>query len=66
MWQNLNENDIIEVVIEKLGSKGDGIGKIKGGLVIIVKGAKVGQKVKAKISKVKPTLCFADIVEVIS
>lgn len=66
MWQTPNENDVIEVIIEKLGDKGDGIGKTKSGLVIIVKGAKVGQKVKAKINKVKPTFCFAEIAEVIS
>ena len=66
MWQTPSENDVIEVLIYKLGDKGDGIGKTKSGLVIIVKGAKVGQKVKAKINKVKQTFCFADITEVIS
>jgi predicted RNA-binding protein with TRAM domain len=61
MWEEPNVGDIIEIDIFKLGEKGDGVGKTKTGLIVIVKGAKAGQTVKVKIVKVKPTFCFAEV-----
>jgi 23S rRNA (uridine2552-2'-O)-methyltransferase len=44
--------DEVEVTIEAVASKGDGIAKING-FVIFVKGAKQGDKLKVKITEVK-------------
>jgi len=65
MWQEPNVGDTVEIDIFKLGEKGDGMGKTKTGLIIIVKGAKVGQTVKVQIVKVKQTFCIAEIQEVL-
>ena len=53
--------DEVEVNIESVGAKGDGIAKIKG-FVIIVPGAKQGETIKVKISKVFKKMAFADII----
>src|SRR3989338_378993 len=57
----VSPGDEVEVNIESVGAKGDGIAKIKG-FVIIVPGAKQGETVKVKISKVFKKMAFADIV----
>jgi len=44
--------DEVEVTIEALAAKGDGIAKIDG-FVIFIKGAQQGQKMKVKITDVK-------------
>lgn len=53
--------DVIEVTIESTGAKGDGIAKVNN-FVVIVPGAKEGQKVKVKISRVLKKMAFAEIV----
>lgn len=44
--------DEVEITIEALGSKGDGIGKIEG-FVVFVPGVNVGDKVKVRITDVR-------------
>ena len=51
----------IEVKIEAVGEKGDGIAKIKG-FVIFVPNAKEGETVKVRINKVLRKVGFAEIV----
>lgn len=46
--------DVIEVTIESVGGRGDGIAK-KDGFVIFVKGAQKGENCKIKIVDVKRT-----------
>jgi predicted RNA-binding protein with TRAM domain len=55
--------DVIEEVeIVGHGSKGDPIGKISGGLVVIIKGnLNVGDVVDIEITGVKERCCFADV-----
>ena len=48
----------IEVTIEAVASKGDGIAK-KEGFVIFVPGAKVGEKVKVKITEIRRSFAIA-------
>ncbi|KAF5040322.1 hypothetical protein DSECCO2_534700 [anaerobic digester metagenome] len=50
------------VDIEKLGSSGDGAVLIEG-FVVFVKEVEVGEKVRIKISDVKPNFAFADVEE---
>ncbi len=51
----------LDVKIEAVGAKGDGIAKVKG-FVIFVAGAKEGENVRVKISKVFRKVGFAEIV----
>ncbi|MBI5798210.1 TRAM domain-containing protein [Candidatus Woesearchaeota archaeon] len=52
--------DVIEVTIESTGAKGDGIAKVNN-FVVIIPGAKEGQKVKVKITRVLKKMAFAEI-----
>lgn len=52
--------DEIEVKIEAVASKGDGIAK-KDGFVIFIKGAKEGDTVKVKISDVKERFAIGEL-----
>lgn len=53
--------DEISVKIESVGEKGDGIAKVQG-FVIIVPGAKEGEEVKIRITRVLRKLGFGEIV----
>lgn len=55
----VKENEELDLTIEGVGEKGDGIAKIAG-YVIIVKGATTGEQVRARITKVKPSVAFAE------
>jgi predicted RNA-binding protein with TRAM domain len=52
--------DEVEVKIEAVASKGDGIAK-KDGFVIFVKGAKEGDTVKVRISDVKERFAIGEL-----
>ncbi|MBS3152389.1 TRAM domain-containing protein [Candidatus Woesearchaeota archaeon] len=51
----------LDVKIEAVGAKGDGIAKVKG-FVIFVPGAKEGENIKVRITKVFRKVGFAEIV----
>ena len=51
----------LDVVIEAVGEKGDGIAK-KNGFVLFIQGAKEGQTVRVKITKVLQKVGFAEVV----
>lgn len=51
----------LEVTIEAVGEKGDGIAK-KNGFVIFVPGVKAGDKVKIRVTKVLRKVGFAEVV----
>jgi predicted RNA-binding protein with TRAM domain len=53
--------DEVEVKIEAVASKGDGIAK-KDGFVIFIKGAKEGETVKARITEVKERFAIGEII----
>ncbi len=57
----VEKDDVIEVTIESTGAKGDGIAKVNN-FVVIVPGAKEGEKVKVKITRVLKKMAFAEIV----
>ncbi|MEW5996089.1 MAG: TRAM domain-containing protein [Candidatus Micrarchaeota archaeon] len=50
----VKEGDIVEVTIESVGAKGDGIAK-KDGFVIFIPGAQKGETLKVKIVSLKRT-----------
>lgn len=53
--------DEVEVKIEAVASKGDGIAK-KDGFVIFIKGAKEGDTVKVRISEVKERFAVGELI----
>ncbi|MGD0729286.1 MAG: TRAM domain-containing protein [Candidatus Micrarchaeaceae archaeon] len=53
--------DEVEVKIEAVASKGDGIAK-KDGFVIFIKGAKEGETVKVRITDVKARFAIGEVV----
>jgi len=55
--------DEIEVTIEAVGEKGDGLAKING-FVLFIPGVKEGQHVKVRVTKVLRKVGFADVVGV--
>ena len=57
----VNVGDEVDVKIEAVGEKGDGIAKIEG-FVLFVPNAKEGQEVKIRVTKVLRKVGFAEIV----
>jgi predicted RNA-binding protein with TRAM domain len=57
----VNVGDELDVKIEAVGEKGDGIAK-KEGFVLFVPNAKEGQEVKIRITKVLRKVGFAEVV----
>lgn len=61
----LKKNDIINLNIDALSSEGSGIGRTEGGLAVFVPMSAVGDELKVRILKVKKTLAFGKIEEII-
>ena len=57
----IEEGEEIEVTIEAVGEKGDGIAKSKG-FVIFVPGVKEGDHVKVRVTKVLRNFSFGEVV----
>ena len=57
----VNVGDELDVKIEAVGEKGDGIAKVKG-FVLFVPGVKEGDEVKIKVTKVLRKVGFAEVV----
>ncbi len=57
----VNVGEEIDVKIEAVGEKGDGIAKVKG-FVLFVPGVKEGDEVKVKVTKVLRRVGFAEVV----
>lgn len=58
----VKEGQELDVTIEALGSKGDGIAKIQG-FIIFVPETRPGDQVKVKISVVRPNFAIAQVVK---
>jgi 23S rRNA (uridine2552-2'-O)-methyltransferase len=54
--------DVLDVVIESLGNSGDGVAMVDG-FAIIVKNARLGDRVRIKVGAVKPNFAFGDVLE---
>jgi predicted RNA-binding protein with TRAM domain len=55
----VKENQEMEVLIDDIGSKGDGIARIEGYLIFVPRG-KMGERVKVKIRSVSETFAVAE------
>jgi predicted RNA-binding protein with TRAM domain len=58
----LKEGDEIDLEIKEISRSGDGIGRAHG-CVIFVKGAKAGEKVKARITKCAARHAHAEVIK---
>ncbi len=55
----VNEGDEVDVKIESVGEKGDGVAKIKG-FVLFIPGAKENEEIRVRINKVLKSVGFAE------
>jgi translation initiation factor 2 subunit 2 len=63
--KNPEVGDEITIEITRTGKKGDGMARM-GGYIVFVSGAKIGQKVKARITGVQGSTLFASVIEVLN
>lgn len=57
----ISVGDELDVKIETVGSKGDGVARVKG-FVIFVPGTKQGDEVKIRVNKVLNKVSFAEVI----
>jgi predicted RNA-binding protein with TRAM domain len=55
----VKENQEIEVIIDDIGSRGDGIAKIEGFLIFVPR-SKVGERIRVKIRSVGEKFALAE------
>jgi 23S rRNA (uridine2552-2'-O)-methyltransferase len=58
----VRKGDVLDIHIDYVGKSGDGVDMVEG-FAIIVRGAKLGERLRVKINAVKPNFAFADDVE---
>lgn len=58
----VSEGETVEVEIDDLGSKGDGIARVEG-FVVFVPGGEVGESYEVEVTSVGRKFAFAEIVE---
>ncbi|MFB6209107.1 MAG: TRAM domain-containing protein [Candidatus Nanohaloarchaea archaeon] len=58
----VDEGDVVEVEIEDLGSKGDGIARVDG-FVVFVPGGEVGENYEVEVTSVGRKFAFAEITD---
>ena len=61
---NWKKNDLVEVRIEDMSEEGEGIGRAEG-YTLFIKDAVIGDRVRAKIMKLKKTYGYARLLEVL-
>jgi predicted RNA-binding protein with TRAM domain len=61
-WHGLNEGQEVEVKITDVSRSGYGVGRVEG-CIIFVKNAKVGEKVRVRITKFSVRSAHAEIVQ---
>ncbi|MBR5922377.1 MAG: TRAM domain-containing protein, partial [Clostridia bacterium] len=61
----MNKNDIITLDITDVTAEGSGVGRFEG-MAVFVPLTAVGDKVKAKVLKVKPRYAYAKLLEILS
>ena len=60
----MQKNDEVELVIEDMGTAGEGIGKA-GGMTVFVKDALIGDRIRAKIVKMKKSYSYGRLMEIL-
>ncbi len=57
----VSEGEHVDVKIDNIGEKGDGIARV-GGFVLFIPDVKKGEHVRVKVNKVLPKMGFAEVV----
>lgn len=57
------EGEIVDLEVENLGDKGDGIARVGPGYVVIVPETSPGERVSAEITEVRENVAFAEVVD---
>lgn len=65
MTEQLEKGQVIEVRVDRMAHGGEGIGTASDGRIVFVRGGLPGDTVKATLTKVKKSMAFADVVEVL-
>ena len=58
----VSKNDVLDVEIESVGSKGDGVAKVGSGYVLMVPDTAVGDQVTVQVESVRENYSFARVV----
>lgn len=58
----VDEGDILDVEIEDVGDKGDGIARVGPGYIVFVPETEVGERVEVELTEVRENMAFADVV----
>ncbi len=61
-WHGLKEGDEVEVEIKETCRTGDGVGRVHG-CIVFVKGAKAGEKVKARTTRCAARHANAELIK---
>ena len=56
---SVREGEVYQVSIRDMGKQGDGIARVEG-MVVFVRGAKVGEELEVRITKVSGNSAFAE------
>ncbi len=65
-YKILKKNEIIELNIEDITFEGSGVGRLENGMAVFVPGCAAGDRIRAKIVKVKKSYAFAIVDDYIS
>lgn len=58
----VEEGDRLDVEIEDMGEKGDGIARVGPGYVVIVPGTEMNERAAVKITEVRENMAFAEVI----
>lgn len=58
----VSEGEILDVSIEGIGDKGDGVGKVNNGYVIIVPDTEPGDEVTVRVSEARKNVAFGSVI----
>lgn len=57
------QSDVLDVEIEDIGDKGDGIARVGPGYVIIIPDTQLNERVAVEVTDVRENMAFAEVVE---
>lgn len=63
--EDIKIGEKLEIDIEDVADNGDGVGRLEGGLVVLVEGAFEGKRVKAKVTKKHDSYVKAELIDFI-
>jgi predicted RNA-binding protein with TRAM domain len=62
VWHGLKVGDEVDLEIKETSRSGDGVGRVHG-CIVFVKGARAGEKVKARITMLSARHVYAEVLK---